>query len=118
MATLKILEKDNGAIYRHVDKIQNGLMEGLKEISKKHGIPMLIQGPRGVFFAPFIDKEIAYSPRDLKEADMEKQQRFRTLMLEEGINIFHRARWYVSAVLTEEDVDKTLECADRAMGKL
>lgn len=118
LATIKILEKDDGAIYQHVDKVQKRLTRGLKEISQRYGIPTLIQGTRGVFFAPFIDKEIAYSPRDLKEQDIEKQKRFRLLLLEEGINIFHRARWYVSGALTEADVDKTLDCADRAMGKL
>jgi glutamate-1-semialdehyde 2,1-aminomutase len=118
LATIKILEKDDGALYRHVDKVQNQLMSGLKEISNKHGIPMLIQGPRGVFFAHFLDREIVYNPRELKEADMEKQKQFRSLLLEEGINIFHRGRWYVSGALTEADVDRTLECADRAMSKL
>jgi len=118
LATIKILEKDDGAIYKHVDKVQSRLTGGLKKISQKHGIPMLIQGTRGVFFAPFIDKEIAYSPRDLKGQDIEKQKKFRSLLLEEGINIFHRARWYVSGALTEADVDKTLESADRAMSRL
>ena len=118
LATIKILEKDDGAIYRHVDKVQNQLMSGLKDIGKKHGIPMLIQGPRGVFFAHFLDKDIVYNPRELKAADMEKQNQFRSLLLEEGVNIFHRARWYVSGALTEADAAKSLECADRAMSKL
>ena len=118
LATIKILEKDDGAIYRHVDKVQNQLMSGLKQISQKHGMPMLIQGPRGVFFAHFLDKDIVYNPRELKAADTEKQQQFRSLLLEEGVNIFHRARWYVSGALTEADAAKSLECADRAMSKL
>lgn len=118
LATLKILEKDDGAFYKYIDKVQNRLMEGLKEISKRHCIPMLIQGIRGVFFAHFIDREVAYSPRDLREANVEKQKKFRTFLLEQGINIFHRGRWYVSAGLTEEDIDKTLEVADHVMSKL
>jgi len=118
LAAIKILEKDNGAFYRHVDKVQNRLMSGLKEIGKKHGIPLLIQGPRGVFVCEFIDKEVAYSPRDLKDADMEKRNKFAALMFDEGIFIAPRGRWYVCGAVTEEDVDRTLERADRAMGKL
>jgi len=118
LATLKILEKDDGAYYRKIDKLQGRLTTGLKELGKKYGMSMLIQGPRGVFLCEFIDKEIAYSVRDLKEADVQKQRKFRSLLLEKGVLIFHRGRWYVSGGLTEADVDKTLECADYAMSRL
>jgi len=118
LATIKILEKNDGALYRHIDKVQNRLMCGLKEISQRHGIPMLIQGPRGVFFCDFIEKEVAYSPRDFKEADAEKRMKFSALLLDEGIFIAPRGRWYVCGAITEADVDKTLECADLVMGRL
>jgi len=118
LVTLNILERDNGAYYRKVDGLQNRLMEGLKEISKRHGIPTLIQGPRGMFLFQFIDKDIAYSVRDLREADVEKQNRFRALLAEDGILIMWGGRWYVSGGLTEADVDRALECADRAMSRL
>lgn len=118
LATIKILEKDDGAVYRHIDKVQNRLTTGLKEIGKKHGLPVLLQGPRGAFLYEFLDKEVAYGIRDLKDVDPTKQIKFRTLMLEEGILFFKRARWYVSGAITEADVDKTLDCAGRAIGKL
>jgi len=44
--------------------------------------------------------------------------KFASLMLDEGILIAPRGRWYVCAAITEADVDKTLECADRVMSKL
>lgn len=117
LAAMKILEKDDGAFYRKIGGLQNRLMNGLKEVSKRYGIPMLIQGPTGVFWTEFIDKEIAYSARDLRGADAERQTDFRLLLLEEGI-LSYRGRWYVCGGLTEADVDKTLECADRVMGRL
>ncbi len=118
LATIKILERDNGAFYKKLDKVQGRLTQGLKEIAKRRGIPMLLQGPLGVFNYEFIDKEVAYSARDFKEADAERQKKFRALMLEEGIIIYVRGRWYVCGAVTEADVDKTLEAADRAMRKL
>ena len=118
LATIKLLERDNGAIYKHIDKVQEQLKAGLKELGKKYGIPILFLGPRGCLFTHFIDKEIAYSVRDLKEVDAEKFKRFRALLYEEGITILQRGRWYISGALTEADVDKTLACADRAMSKL
>ncbi len=118
LVSLKILEKEDGAYYKKVDRLQNRLMNGLKEISSRHRIPTLIQGPRGVFFYQFIDREVAYSVRDLKGADIEKQNRFRTLLAEDGILMMWGGRWYVSAAHSEADIDKALECADRVLGKL
>ncbi len=117
VATLKILEKDHGSFYKKIDEIQSRLVRGFRDISKRHSIPMLIQGATGVFWTEFIDKEIAYSARDLKGADAERQTNFRLLLLEEGI-LSYRGRWYVSGGLTERDVDKTLECVDHAMSRL
>ena len=118
LAAVKVFEKNRGAFYKKIDKVQSRLTDGLREISSRHGIPMLIQGTRGVFFSMFIDKEVAYSPRDLKGMDTDKQNRFRTLLSKEGVFILWNVRWYISGGLTEIDVDRTLELADRAMGKL
>jgi len=98
--------------------VQEQLRTGLKELGRKHSIPILFLGPRGCLWTHFIDKEIAYSVRDLKEVDAEKFKRFRALLREEGVTILQRGRWYISGVLTETDIEKTLECADRAMSKL
>jgi glutamate-1-semialdehyde 2,1-aminomutase len=57
LASLRILEKENGAYYKEVDRLQNRLMNGLKEMRSEHKIPTLIQGPRGVFFYQFIHRE-------------------------------------------------------------
>ena len=118
LATIKILEKDNGAFYKRMDQIQNRLMSGLREIAERYSTPMLLQGPRGVFFYQFIDKEVAYNVRDWADADHEKQEQFRQLLFDDGILILFRGRWYLSGGHTAEDVDKTLEVADRAMRKL
>jgi len=118
LASLRILEKEDGAYYKRIDKLQGRLMGGLKEISRKYGIPTLIQGPRGIFIFQFIDKEVAYSVREFKEADVEKQNKFRTLLAEEGVLMMWGGRWYVSGGLVEADIDKALECADRVMRRL
>jgi glutamate-1-semialdehyde 2,1-aminomutase len=118
LATMKILEKDDGVYYKKIDQIQKGLMDGLRQINHKYGIPALMQGPRGVFFYQFIDKEVAWSVRDLAEADVEKQTKFRTMLADEGILIMWAGRWYMSGALTDEDVNKTLESTDRVMGRL
>ncbi|MFC1913229.1 aspartate aminotransferase family protein, partial [Chloroflexota bacterium] len=118
LAALSILERDNGAFYKKMDKVQIKLMNGLKEISKRHGIPMLVQGPRGVFITTFIDKEVIYNPRDFKDADTVKQNKFRVLLTDDGVLPHVTLRWFISGAHTDEDIDKTLECADKVMAKL
>lgn len=118
LASLNILEKDNGAYYHKIDELQKRLMGGLREISNRRNIPTLIQGPRGVFYYQFIDREIAYSARDLKEADVEKQNNFRTLLGEEGVLMMWGGRWYLCSALTKTDIDKALESVDHALGNL
>ncbi len=118
LAAIKILEKDDGAYYRRIDGIQSRLTAGLKEISRRRGIPVLLQGPRGVLFFQFIDKEVAYNTRELAGADVAKQNRFRVALADEGVLIMWGGRWYISGAVTDADVDKALECADRALGKV
>jgi len=120
LASMKILEKDDGAFYKKIDSIQKPLMDGLKEISKKRGIPMFIQGTRGAFITRFIDlgKEVAYTVRDFAAVDTQKERRWAELMAEEGVILMFGGRFYISSAHTEADVHRTFECADRVMGKL
>ncbi len=118
LASIKILERDNGAFYKKIDAIQLMLVDGLRGISKRYGIPMLIQGDTGFFYIDFIDHEVAYSARDLIGADKDKKTKFIEFMAEQGILPLTDGRFYVCSALTEADVDKTLACADRAMKRL
>ena len=118
LATLRILEKDNGAHYNKIEKYQKRLTDGLREISGRRGLPLLIQGPRGVFFTLFVEKKVAYSVRDLGGVDWEKQDRFYNILVEEGVLLMFGGRWYLSGGLTDADIDKALECTDRAMARL
>ena len=118
LATIKILERDNGAFYKKIERIQNQLTDGLKELGKKHGIPILCQGPpRGTFSFHFLDKPVAYSIRELKEADTEKQAKFVRLWEEEG-TLGGSGRFHVCDAITDADIDWVLSGADRAMSRL
>lgn len=115
LATLKILEKDNGSVYKKIEDDQNILIKGIKDAAKKHGIPILIQGPPGVFYCNFIDRKIAYSARDLIDANFTKLQKFVKKLYEEGIIVVGGGRWFISSALTKSDIDKTLECVNKVL---
>ena len=48
-ASIRLLEKDNSAFYRHVDHLQKRLMDGLKEIRNRWGDSALHAGRAGYF---------------------------------------------------------------------
>ena len=120
VASVKILEKDNGAFYRKIDRTQKRLEDGLREISKRRGIPLFIQGTRGVFITRFMDtdKKVAYTVRDFKGVDAQKERRWAEMMAEEGIILMFGGRFYISSAHTDADIDRALECADKVMGRI
>jgi len=119
LATIKILERDDGAVYKQIERVQKKLGDGLKEITKKHDLPVVIQGPRGALFHHFIDAEVVYSAHELHMgADDMKSMDFNSKLIDEGVLALLGGRWYISTALTEADVDETLERAERAMNKI
>jgi len=120
LTTLTILERNNGAVYAKMERVQKRLEDGLKELAQKHGVQMRIQGARGVFFTIFgVDSDkVVYSDEDLMTIDMEKTLKFWSGMNHEGIGVLAGGRWYMSIVHTDADVQRTLEAADKVMGTL
>src|SRR5690606_24413123 len=39
-AAIAELERDNGAVYRHIDKLGTQLMTGLAELGRRHEVPL------------------------------------------------------------------------------
>jgi glutamate-1-semialdehyde 2,1-aminomutase len=118
LATISILERGNGAVYINIAKVQKRLMDGLKEIGKRRGIPVLVQGPTGAFNLYFTDREVAYSVRDTAQGDAVRLDNWREMLADEGVMLMRGGRWYMCTALTDKDVDKALEAADRVMAKL
>jgi glutamate-1-semialdehyde 2,1-aminomutase len=120
LATLKILERDKGAVYRSMDRVQKRLMDGLKEIAKKHNLPMNIQSATGVFYWIFGFETEGYlhTDEDIKDFDADLQLKFWGEMQNEGIFIMRGGRMYMNIAHSDEDVDKTLYAADKAMSRL
>jgi glutamate-1-semialdehyde 2,1-aminomutase len=121
LTTLKILERNNGAVYGEMERVQKRLEAGLKELAQKRGIQLRIQGARGVFFTIFgaDSDKVIYSDEDLMTSlDLEKTLNFWSGMNLEGIGVLAGGRWYMSIAHTDADVERTLEAADKVMGAL
>ena len=119
LATIQYVEKENGVFYSKLANVQRRLTDGLREIAHRHSIPMLLQGPTGVFFYQFVDMEVAYNAGSwMAKADQLRQERFRQYLFDHGVLILFRGRWYVSGSHTPEDIDKTLEIVNNALSEI
>ena len=119
LATIKILEKDDGAVYEQIDRHQQRLQQGMRDISQRYGFPAVVQGPRGAIFWAPAEGEVLYSVREIKErVDAEFLQRHISRLTDEGILAGRQGRWYLSAGFADADIDEALERMDRATSKL
>ena len=119
LSTIRLLEHDDGAIYRHRDAIQARLESEITECARRYGHDLLIQGSPGVFCAHFTDAEVLWTIAEVTaRADLEKALRFRTLLEEEGIFQALGSRHMVSFAMTDEDVDEAVLRMERAFKRL
>jgi glutamate-1-semialdehyde 2,1-aminomutase len=120
LATLRILDREGGAVYREMEAVQNELMRGLGDLAEKHGLPMRIQGARGVFFTLLgLDPDaVLYTDEDLEGIDFGLYLKFWAGMQQEGVITLVGGRWYPSIAHTRADVEQTLEAADRVMAQM
>lgn len=119
VAALTELERDNGAVYRHIDKLGTQLKTGLAELGSRHSIPLHVQGLSCAFHVSFNEEPPIRDYRDwATKCDKERYSAFTLAMLEQGVRLIGRGIWYVSAAHTEEQVAQTLEAADKALAKV
>ena len=109
LATLDILERDNP--YERMFHLGQRLMEGLKDAARDSGQNLLVQGPGPMFNTSFTDSGEIKDFRDTLKADKIKLARFIAGMHDAGIRIIGRGLWYISAVHTEEDIDRAIASA-------
>lgn len=117
-AALKELEKGNGEVYKRMYKLGERLMKGLKDISKRVGANVLVQGLGPAFFMGFTERQVVAEYRDFFDCDVERYHRFAELLLDEGVRIVPRGIWYLSAAHTEEDIERTLGAVERVLQRL
>ena len=122
LAAIKILEKNNGAVYTSMQRVQKKLTDGLYGLAGKHRLPLNIQGATGVFYYLFgVETDgYIYSPEDkcLENLNQDLQYKFWVEMQNQGIFIMRGGRMYMNIAHSDADIDKTLEAADNVMAKI
>jgi glutamate-1-semialdehyde 2,1-aminomutase len=119
LATLTYLEQDDGAFYRNLAAVQGRLVDGLREVAVRHGVPMLTQDCPGVIMFYPAELDRAWTMADWYGiADHALGERIRQVLFENGVLTLFRGRWFFNGATTVEDVDETLEIVDRCFGVL
>lgn len=113
------LEKLEGeAVHRHLFRLGQALMEGLRERARRHSQPLLVQGPGPMFWAGFGTGPVVDYRSHLRHTDAGKLAQFTDRLLERGLRPIPRGLWYLSAAHTEEDVETTLRAVDESLRSL
>jgi len=117
-ATLDYLLK-NEDFYKSLNKNGDILIKGLKEVAKKHGIDILIQGLGSVFYLSFTNLDSIKNYRDhANNVDQEKYREFSKLMLLNGIRLSQNGRWHMSSSHDISDIEITIKAAELSFAEL
>ena len=98
--------------YQRIHQLGETLIDGLRKLAAKYGLPLLIQGFGPVFHLAFTERDSIIEYRDSLEIDSERNSQFVGAMLNRGIRLLSRGLWYLSAAHTESDIQRTLETVE------
>jgi len=118
LATLGELSKDDGAALRHANAVGETLRRAIPELARKHGIALIAEGFGAAFAIHFTKRPRLTEYRDTFDDNREALTLCLRLLLDEGVYALPDGRFYVSAVHTEEDVERTLAAFDKVFPAL
>lgn len=119
-ATLDVLSKNDGEAFSRMNSMTKKLMDGLQHACDRTGHDAVVQGVGPMFQLYFTRLKKISTYRQSLQCDYEKFKDFREMMLERGV-YFHpdgTERLMLSAVHTNEDIEKTLAAAEDCLSTL
>lgn len=118
LAALNLLTSE--AQYQQLEQRVTDLMNGFKQLAKKHSIPLTTNQAGGMFGFFFTGADKVTSFEQATQCNMEQFKTFYHAMLEQGIYLAPSAyeAGFMSFAHTDDDIQETLRCADLAFSKL
>lgn len=117
-AVLRHLDEQADRIYPALRQTGRALMDGLRQIAGRHGVPLLVDGPGPVFQTYITDQPAVRDYREFAACDRAAMARLHELLLAGGVNIVPRGLWFLSTEHTADHVAETLEVAEAAFARL
>ena len=119
LAMLNALSSDSN-FYQNLGEKVNTLVSGILAKAKAHNIGMTANTVGGMFGLFFTDSNAVTNFHETSECDIDKFKKFYHLMLEEGVYMAPSAyeAGFVSNAHTDQDIQATIDAADRVFAKL
>ena len=111
-----IQELEKPGVYERLDEVGTRVRAGLREAIAQVGIEACVTGVPSVFEIWFT-KDEPYDHRSAKGSDFYKNVRFSDLLLQQGV-LKAAEKFFISAVHSDEDVERTIEAFHVALGQL
>ena len=107
---------------RVAQELGQQLMDGLRSLADRHGIPLRPQGPGLVFHALMLKEGADEGPvcdyRDyVMRQDAPRWAHLRLCLLEAGVRAIERGLWFISLAHAESDIREALEKAAPAFAR-
>ncbi|GGX53841.1 glutamate-1-semialdehyde 2,1-aminomutase [Saccharospirillum salsuginis] len=118
LATLNQI--DQPGVYQQLSERAGALTQGLRDRAAKAGIPLTTNGAGSMFGYFFSEDEKVSRFSQVAACDTERFNRFFHGMLDEGVYFAPSSfeAGFLSLAHTEQDIDLTLEAAERVLGRL
>ena len=117
-ANLRVLTRDNNAVFRHTWRIAERLCAGLREVFKKKGRAVIVQNLGPMFQMMFTDRPRIRDYRDFCQyVDRAAFQKFVLSLFQFGVYASPSAALHsiVTLAHTDEDVTFTLQAVEKAL---
>lgn len=98
------------------------LMDGLRSLGERHGIPLRPQGPGLVFHTVMLkagaeDRPVVDHRDYARRHDAPRFAHLRRCLLKEGVRAIERGLWFICLEHSEADITEALERAERAFAR-
>ena len=114
IAAIEEYARDDGAVFRQIERTDHQLREGLEQIAAEHAQPLVLQGFPGAWGFTFnAQRRRIRNQAEGRGSDFAKAARFTQLLKERGV--LSGNRFCTSAAHTERDVADTLDRANEVM---
>ena len=107
---------------REITALGQKLMNGLRALADRHGVPLRPQGPGLVFHTAMLKPGAGEGPfreyRDYaKRHHAPRWAHLRRCLLEDGVRAIERGLWFLSLAHREADVEEALQKAERSFAR-
>ena len=113
-ATIEELARNDGSAYKHLWAIGEQLRNGMDQILRDAGLPVVITAGGPVFHLSFAERA-ARTYRETLSANTALYSDFAVGLLDESILVLPDGRWYISTAHTADDIEQTLNAVKRVV---